>query len=41
MVFGVNDIATFESLTKEDIEEIKKKLGDLTKNNLTIEESVY
>lgn len=34
MVFGVNDVATFESLTKEDIEEITKKLGNIAKNNL-------
>lgn len=34
MVFGVSDGAAFEFLTKEDVEEIAKKLGNLTKNNL-------
>ena len=34
LVFGVNDDATFSSLTKEEIEEITKKLGNIAKNNL-------
>ena len=34
MVFGVNDGAYFESLSKEDVEEIIKKLGNIAKNNL-------
>jgi len=34
LVFGVNDDATFSSLTKEEVEEITKKLGNIAKNNL-------
>ena len=34
MIFGINDGAIFESLTKEDVEEIAKKPGYIAKNNL-------
>ena len=34
MIFGINDGAIFESLTKEDVEEIAKKPGNIAKNNL-------
>ena len=33
MVFGVSDRAAFESITKEDVEEIAKKLGNIANNN--------
>ena len=34
LAFGVNDDTTFASLSKEEIEEITNKLGNIAKNNL-------
>jgi len=34
LAFGVNDDTTFASLSKEEIEEITNKLGNVAKNNL-------
>jgi len=34
LVFGVNDDATFTTLSKDEIEEISNKLGNIAKNNL-------
>lgn len=34
LVFGINDEASFDTLTKENVEEITKKLGNIAKNNL-------
>ena len=34
LVFGVNDDATFEELTKKTIEDTTKTLGNIAKNNL-------
>ena len=35
LVFGVNDDATFSSLTKETCDDIIRKLGNIAKNNLS------
>ena len=34
LVFGVNDDTTFTTLSKNEIEEITNKLGNIAKNNL-------
>ena len=40
LVFGVNDDATFSSMTKEACDDIIKKLGNIAKNNLSSSISV-